>query len=383
MERPSTYFTTGTHVCFDVSIERLFARSSRRWQIERIGSIVQLGRDLRLHFTLAGLALILILSGAVWYWIASVQANRWVGGGSTIGLVLGSIAAFIILFELLLWPRKRLRRHRLGPTRYWLAAHLWFGLATGPLAFLHAGFRFGGSFTTTLMCLLLFVLGSGIYGWIMQVVIPRWMLGNLPDETIHGQIDDVSVQNALDARRMLTVAFGPKPEGLTKLANLDDAASMLLGQRTRRNATTQEYEQIVVGALQRRGTVRGRSVVDGELEVDVADSRVLWREYAAVVDPYLLRGIVGIKSPAPRNETTNLQTKQESLEYFNLLRGSCDSGSEKIIDHLERLCDQRRQFDSQKVAHRWLHGWIAVHASASIILGVLLIAHIVLAIRYM
>ncbi len=344
---------------------------------------MQLGRELKLHFTFGGLALVLILSGAVWHGIESAQADRWVGGGSAVGIVLGSIAAFIILFELLLWPRKRLRRYKLGPTRYWLAAHLWFGLATGPLAFIHAGFRFGGTFTSVLMYLLLFVLVSGIYGWIMQVVIPRWMLGNLPDETIHGQIDDVSVQNALDARRMLTVAFGPKPEGLTKLTNLDEAVSRLMGQRTRRNAITQEYEQIVVGALQRRGTVRGRSVVDGEFEVDVADSRVLWREYAAVVDPYLLRGIVGKKTPTPQNESVKLHTKQESIEYFSLLRQSCHPGSSKIIDHLERLGDQRRQFDSQKRAHRWLHSWIAVHASASIILGIMLIAHIILAIRYL
>ena len=71
------------------------------------------------------------------------------------------------------------------------------------------------------------------------------------------------------------------------------------------------------------------------------------------------------------------------MEFFGLLRESCSATSSTIIDRLEELCEKRRQFDAQRKAQMWLHSWVAIHASASIILGVLLVTHIILAIRYM
>ncbi len=344
---------------------------------------VLLGRNQKLHCLFAGLSALLVLGGAGWYALSSHWAGRWVGGSSPAGLVLGTIAALIIGFELLLWPRKRLRRKKLGPTRFWLAAHLWFGLATGPLAFIHAGYRFGGAFSSVLMWLLLFVLASGLYGWVMQIVIPRWMLGNLPSETITAQINDVLIQNSLDARRMLTVAYGPKPEGLTKLTNLNEQSLSYKGSRTSRDFATGEYQQIVVGAVQRRGPQRGRSTVESVQEVDAADARVVWNEFAAVVEPFLLGGIPNLLIPTSKTEKDKLRTRQKTIEYFGLLRESSSMSSSSILDRLEELCEKRHQFDAQRKAQAWLHSWIAVHASASIILGVLLLTHIFLAIRYM
>ena len=208
-----------------------------------------LANKLKLHLGPMILAAILIVAGTVWQIQDSLQSGRVVSGSSLPGLVLGSVAAAIILFELLLWPRKRLRRYKLGRTKHWLAYHLWLGLATGPLAWVHAGYRFGGTFTTVLMSLLLFVLASGIYGWVMQIVIPRWMLGNLPLETIRSQIDDVSTQSALEARQMLTVALGTKPtQATTRLVNLDSIAAEFSGASTQRDPSGR-VEAIVVGSL--------------------------------------------------------------------------------------------------------------------------------------
>ena len=266
-----------------------------------------------------------------------------------------------------------------------MVAHIWLGLATGPLAFIHAGYRFGGTFSTTLMCLLLFVLASGIYGWIIQTVLPKWMLGNLPFETIANQIDDVSVQAALNARRMLTVAYGPKPEGLRKLTNLDSLSAQMSGAVTVQNGDT-EIKAIVIGAVQRRDSNRSRIEIDTDSEFNADDGKELWRQYAAVIEPFMLGGIAQSKVEASSNQTgveSPVRTRQKSVDWFRLLRDSCSATARPIVDRLEELTVQRLQYDAQRRAQAWLHGWIAFHASVSVVLGVLLVTHIILALKYM
>lgn len=346
-------------------------------------------RKLKLHLGSIVLAVAMIAAGAFWQAWHSHQADRSPTGSSWPGIVIGSVAAGIILFELLLWPRKWLRRFRLFPTKYWMVAHIWLGLATGPLAFIHSGYRLGGTFSTTLMVLLLFVLLSGIYGWVIQMVLPRWMLGNLPYETITGQIDDVSIQAALNARRMLTVAYGPKPEGLQKLPNLDGFVSDMSGVVTVRQGR-QEVRAIVIGAVQRRDTKGLHIEIDSGNEFNEEDGRELWGQYATVIEPFMLRGIPlsygEATSPQAQKETSPkspISTRQKMIDWFSMLRDSCSSSTRTIVNHLEKLTEQRLQYDAQRRAQSWLHGWIAFHASASVVLGVLLVAHIVLALKYM
>lgn len=270
-----------------------------------------------------------------------------------------------------------------------MVAHIWLGLATGPLAYIHSGYRFGGTFSTTLMGLLFFVLLSGIYGWVIQMVLPRWMLGNLPYETITSQIDDVSIQAALNARRMLTVAYGPKPQGLRKLPNLDGFASDMSGAVTVRKGK-QEIKAIVIGAVQRRDTKGLHIEVDSGNEFNEEDGSELWRQYAAVIEPFMLNGIPLSYGEASKNQAqkeTNLKspvrTRQKMVDWFSMLRDSCSSSAQPIVNRLEKLTEQRMQYDAQRRAQSWLHGWIAFHASVSVVLGVLLVAHIVLALKYM
>ena len=346
-------------------------------------------RKLKLHLGSIIFACALIAAGAFWQAWHANHANRSPTGSSLPGIVIGSVAAGIILFELLLWPRKWLRRFRLFPTKYWMVAHIWLGLATGPLAYIHSGYRLGGTFSTTLMGLLLFVLLSGIYGWVIQMVLPRWMLGNLPYETITGQIDDVSIQAALNARRMLTVAFGPKPEGLQKLPNLDSFASDMSGAVTVKKGR-KEVKAIVIGAVQRRDTKGLHIEVDSGSEFNAEDGRELWRQYAMVIEPFVLRGIplsYGEATSTQTQKETSLKspisTRQKMIDWFSMLRDSCSSSTQPIVNRLEKLTEQRLQYDAQRRAQSWLHGWIAFHASTSVVLGVLLVAHIVLALKYM
>ena len=42
---------------------------------------------------------------------------------------------------------------------------------------------------------------TGLFGWYMQNLIPRWLIEAVPDETIHSQLDDLAEQLCADARR--------------------------------------------------------------------------------------------------------------------------------------------------------------------------------------
>lgn len=317
------------------------------------------------HIPWICLAVLAVTLGLFWHASASRELGRTVGGSSLVGLTLGTAAASIILFELLLWPRKRLRRYKLGQTKIWLAAHLWLGLATGPLAFIHAGFRFGGTFSTTLMILLLLVLVSGLYGWLLQTILPRWMLKNLPAETVASQIDHVSKQSVDDARSMLTIACGAPT----------DEASMAIQKAFNENLAgeLEESKTIVIGATRKQGGLRGRTLVTTTVEVAPSDRDRVWRQYTGTVEPYLLRG---------DRISSVLGDPQKAPLWFAQLRESCSPSAEILFDRLEDLCEQRRQFDRQHRIHWWLHGWIALHAAMSVLLGILLVAHIVLALRF-
>src|SRR5207249_1598623 len=124
-----------------------------------------------------------------WYFVESSRSTQWPGGSSLPGFVFGVLGGLIILFEVLLWWRKRVRVWRIGRAQAWMRAHIWLGLLCVPLLIYHSGFRLGGILSTVLMVLLLVVVASGIWGLVLQQILPRRMLDDVPAETIYSQID--------------------------------------------------------------------------------------------------------------------------------------------------------------------------------------------------
>jgi len=347
---------------------------------------VLLVRKMHLHYGPLALASLLILGGGIWQFRFSPEGAA-VSGSSLAGLIVGSIAAGIILFELLLWPRKRLRKYKLGRTKFWVAYHLWLGIACGPLAFIHSGFRFGGTFSTVLMILLLLVIASGIFGWIMQVIVPRWMLGNLPQETISSQIDDVSLISALESRQMLTVALGVKPPRSGKLVVLEEQlASLKSGGSLKPIDPSRTIDAagpapaIIVGAMQKRDPQRQTFSQDLLEDLTPADRLEIWKQYTLVIEPFLLKDLT--PEGAASSKGSPIRTVQRAQEWFKSLQESCSASSGPVLQALQTTVEQRLQFDAQKIAHAWLHRWIAFHAGISIMLGVLLIVHIIQSLRY-
>lgn len=332
-----------------------------------------------------------------WYMAESYRQDEWLGGGSLPGLTLGIVAALIILFEMALSPRKWLRRMRLFPTRYWLAAHLWFGLACLPLAIAHSGFHLGGWFTSMLTMLLVGTVLSGVIGLALQNVVPKWLLRQVPAETVTTQIDHVALTLVDDVDQLLRTVCGPrarssesadtdadnvsddhpepsKPDqGLSSTSHAPSQASAVAEQGSRSAVAEQGTKSaVVIGASRDVRDRRGRYLGEGATKLSDADSKALWNAYAEL-RPFLVDG------------STNLYLfgdQTRSATWFRLLRNACSPEADELIAPLERLADTRRQFNLQKRLDRWLHAWLPIHIALSAGLTLLLIGHVILALRY-
>ncbi len=313
----------------------------------------------KLHLTFGIPTLIVTIGLVTAYAYESIEAGQWVGGGSRSGIACGIAAGAVIVFEMLLWPRKAFRRLRLIPAKYWLAAHIWFGFASLPLAIVHCGLHLGGWLPTIFMFVFVACIFSGIYGLIVQNVLPKWMLRNLPFETIYNQIDYVSKQTVEDARQLLISTCG------RKLSQDDN----LLEERELEGA---QSAAVVVGAVRQSGKTRGRTLETRRFASAKSDHDALWAAFEEI-KPFLLHG---------REAVTPVTDRQAASQWFGRLRSACEGESETIIDVLVGMCDQRRQFDIQKTVHRWLHAWIPIHIGLSVAVTILLAVHAWTALKY-
>jgi hypothetical protein len=131
-------------------------------------------------------------------------------GGTPLGLWFGAISLAIFVFAALLSLRKKIPLWRVGTVQRWLRAHIWLTFLTIPLVILHSGFRLGGPMTTLLMALYALVMVSGIYGLILQHIMPGLMKERLPAETVFEQIPHIRAQLAAAAEKMRD-SFKPAP----------------------------------------------------------------------------------------------------------------------------------------------------------------------------
>ncbi len=319
----------------------------------------------------------------LWYCIACVQAREWLHGGSLPALACGVTAGAIILFEMLLAPRKWLRGWRLIPTKHWMAAHLWFGLASWPLAIVHCGFHLGGGLPTTFMIIFNLTIISGVYGWVLQNIIPKLLLKRVRSETIYSQIEFVSRRNLADAESMLVRNFGVSPNVAQNLGYGASAVKdSLANDATAKDSIAANLEELgnqvhpagtlVVGAIRDVNKSRRRSEPTTITQPAQQDAERLWHALSAIKSFLLLGARSG-------NE---FAVASHAQRYFANLRKACDPSSAIVIDALEEYCIQRREFDLQQRLHRWLHGWLPVHIGLSVGVTVLLFVHIITAIRY-
>lgn len=274
------------------------------------------------------------------------------------------------MFEMLIWPRKVFRRwgqtFRLGNTQTWMRAHLWLGLLSLPLLILHAGiYPWGGSLSTVLMLVYLSVILSGVWGIAMQQIIPRKMLGELPGETIHSQIDFVSAQMRSEARQIVFATCG-MPQVATNGSSTPEVIAVAGKPRTTTAATI-------------FATIPYCEFIQEQFEREIA--------------PYLCHDLIyHFYQTNPRNRPKHPPRSYESKSvlcqtqtaaiFFQGLKLRIDPQAHTAVDALAALCDRRRQFAKQRRLHFLLHSWLSVHLPLSIALIVLMWVHIIVSLRY-
>lgn len=132
-------------------------------------------------------------------------------GGTWLGYGLGTVGAVLILWLLWYGVRKRSYRSTSGTVQGWLSAHVYLGTALVVVVTLHTGFELGWNIHTLAYLLMLAVVGTGIYGVVLYLRVPRAMTENLSEETLAGlvlQVSDVDREVRAKAMSLPDRLFG-------------------------------------------------------------------------------------------------------------------------------------------------------------------------------
>jgi hypothetical protein len=297
-------------------------------------------------------------------WLAAVRTGRWPGGGSLTGLAFGLIAAAIFFFELALVVKKtkafRTARWLLS-AQAWMKAHIWLGLFTVPLVVLHSGGRLGGTLTMLLVVVFSVVIASGVWGLVLQNVLPRLLLEAAPAETIYSQIDRVGRQYAAEARRLVLLACGG-----------EDDLSLSEPAATEQHVAATSSGPIH-GAPRQVGLQVQRSPHPASDLPRTVPSPPIQNALARDIEPFL-EGRAG--------DQDALDSRQRMEWYFDDLRLRVAPELRTLVGQLEELCERRRQLHLQGRVHFWLHNWLWVHLPLSLALVILLAAHVIFALRF-
>jgi len=300
-------------------------------------------------------------AASVWFFLVGVGAPRWPGGSSLPGFTFGVVGGVIILFEVLLWWRKKVRTWRIGRAKVWMRAHIWLGLLCLPLLIYHSGFRMGGTLSSVLMILLLIVIGSGIVGLIFQQIIPQMMLNEVPAETIYSQIDRVVGQLAKEAERLVLATCGAPEDAAAAPKKEQEAAEL------------RAVGYLTVGVVRSAGRVQGKVLQTRVPSEPIPEAEPLRHFFQASIAPFLDKGS-GSGSP--------LGNPGRAAAMFLDLKTKLPPETHETVNTLESLCEQRRQLDRQARMHFWLHSWLSIHLSLSIALVALMFVHGWVAIKY-
>ena len=285
------------------------------------------------------IACLLIAAPATAYYIL-YHRNALNGptGGSWPGLVYGIAGSALMLFAGLLPIRRKMPTQYLGRATTWMKGHIWLGLLSVPLILFHSGLRLGGALTTVLMLLFGLVVLSGVFGLVVQQILPRMMLTQVPMETIYEEIPHVLDQLRKEAEELVTAVCG----------SVENPSPLEPGR---------------VGAG------------PGGLDTPSAppeEGAPLKEFYRHHIRPFLQES----------GRDGDLAARAKATVLFQQMRTLLPPPLHKTLSDLEAICEERRQLALQSRLHLWLHGWLLLHTPLSMALLLLAAAHAVVALRY-
>jgi hypothetical protein len=255
-------------------------------------------------------------------------------GGSTVGLWYGVVGSGLMGYAGLLAAHRKLPRWTwLGARKVWLRGHIWLGLLSAVFLLCHSGFRWGGPLEFALWLAVIGVLATGIFGLLLQQVLPGLMTDRVPSEGPYEQIPRLCQLMRRKADALIDGVCGP-----------NNAAALNV-----------ESTQAVIKLVE--------------------DSRAQLRTfYEHDVRPFLN------VTPPRRSPMANPIQAEARFAKIGSLVGLADVKEE--LGELATLCEERRQLAEQERIHFWLHSWLAVHVPLSVGLLVLAVAHVVSALYW-
>ncbi|MCU1341273.1 MAG: hypothetical protein JWN92_696 [Candidatus Acidoferrum typicum] len=255
-------------------------------------------------------------------------------GGTTMGLVFGSVGFAFMIFAALFGARKKVPVWRVGRAQTWMRGHLWLGLLSLPLVVFHSGFRYGHGLTAVLMTLLIIVVASGLFGAALQHYMPRVMTREITMETIYEEIEHVRAQLREEAEELFMQAMA------------EPAKAAAAG-------------------------VAGSTVASVEVRTD--ETGPLRNFFEQELKPFL-------ENPGARGHA--MADAGQSRSAFAQLRTLVPPALHTTLEDLESICEEERQLSLQARLHVWLHGWLLLHIPVSLALILLGAVHAVMALRY-
>jgi hypothetical protein len=313
-------------------------------------------------------SLAILAASTLIYVLYALNAPQEPRGGSTIGLLFGSIGFAFMLFAAFLGARKRVPTWRIGRAQAWMRGHLWLGFLALPMILFHGGFHFGGTLTRVLMWLLIITVLSGVFGAALQHYVPRAMTSDVPLETIYDEIAHVRSLLREEADRAVESICGSL--GLSNAAREEGQRA---GGFTALRTMAASVVPLRTSAAVSAGASAAVAAAPEIILLSEEESAPLRRFYLQEMRPFL-------ENPKQRGQ--RLADAQKAASVFAGLRTLLPAAGHAALDDLSDICDEARQLRRQERLHHWLHDWLLLHIPLSLALILLGAVHALMALRY-
>ena len=335
----------------------------------------------RRHTPWFRLTLLLLAVATICYVPYHISAVNGPSGGSLPGLLYGIIGTLMLLFAALYGARRSLGAWRLGSAQFWLRGHLWLGSASVVFVLFHTGLRLqgpAGKLDYWLLWTYLLVIATGVFGQVVQMILPRQLTTHAPRETFVQQLPFLCQRLQVACDRTVALACRTKLE--TDPAPLLDAALSYARNVTRIGNTREAQLKDLAAFLGEIYTTvpldvsvkKRASPAEGATESPPEGSASLMAFYTREVRPFLEYGSRG--RSALRRET-------DARSRFHMARKDASPALASAWRQLADACAERREYLQIVRLHRLMYGWLYLHVPATVVTLVLLVFHIVMTFR--